>query len=345
MHILRPIRKQDNDSINMLALTASSGILTLPRNPERIKQKVLDSIKTFSSATAPYGQGKYFFALENLENHHVVGCSAIYAAAGIPGEEFYYKYETINTTHRPIDSIPAEQKILVPTLEPVDDTSEICTLYLSPTYQHTGIGRLLSLGRFLYIATHRERFKKRIMAELRGVCDDAGISPFWEFLGRHFCNIDFEAFMALYESKILQAQDILPKYPIYCSLLPQSIQDVLGKTHSQTVPALKLLQKEGFEPLDGVDICDGGPKLYADIDHVRAIKFAQTSKIIGITPPQCEQETLRPYFASNLASDFKACYAEVHSDENNGITLDTKAAKALQVTIGDSICYVKTKPL
>lgn len=345
MHILRPIQQQDSESLKKLAFTATSGILTLPRNPERLKQKMLNSLESFSSQTHPFGDGKYLFVLENLDKHHVEGCSAIHASAGIPGEEYYYKIEIIKTLCRPIENIPAEQKMLIPFIEPVENTSEICTLFLSPIYQQAGIGRLLSLGRFLFIANHRERFKKLIMAELRGVSDDKGIFPFWEYVGRRFCNVDFEEIMALLENKKLQAQDILPTYPIYYSLLPQPVQDIIGKTHMQTIPALKILQKEGFELLDGVDIADAGPKLYADIDNVRTVRLAQKNKITAIFSPYCDQETMRPYFASNLLVDFRACYAEVHPDINNGVAIDAQAAEALQVSIGDSICYVNTKSM
>lgn len=339
MHIIRPIKIEDNESLNQFALSASSGLLTLTRNPKRLKQKLLDSIESFSSQSSPYGPGIYFFVLEDLDDHHIDGCSAIHAVAGIPGEEFYYKLEVIKPSRRPIENIPVEQKLLVPSVEPVENTSEICTLFLSPTSQKMGIGRLLSLGRFLYIANHRERFQKKIMAELRGVSDAEGISPFWECVGRHFCDIDYEEVMMLFESKTVHAQDLLAAYPIYHSFLPKSAQDVIGKTHIQTLPALKILQKEGFEPLDGVDICDAGPKFYAEIDSVRTVKTSQKAIIKGIMPPSSNQETLRPHFASNTTNEFRACYAEVHPDGGNGVFVDANAAEALQVSIGESICY------
>lgn len=343
MHIIRPIRQQDSEAFQQLALKASTGILTLPRNPERLQQKVVDSLKSFASQATSFDSGKYLFVLEDLENHHIEGCSAIQATAGIPGEEYYYKIETIKSPHRPIESIPAEHRLLVPSLMPVENASEVCTLFVSPVYQKAGIGKLLSLGRYLFIANHRERFKQRMMVEVRGVSDEAGISPFWEHVGRHFCDVDFEEFLALVESKKLSTQDVLPTHPIYYSLLPPSVQDVVGKAHAQSIPALKMLQKEGFDFFDGVDISDAGPKLYAEVNHIRSVKTAQKSKITAIRPHACDQETLRPQFASNLSIDFRACYAEVYPDSEAGVTLDAEAAKALQVTIGDSICYINVK--
>src|SRR6185503_16458836 len=57
------------------------------------------------------------------------------------------------------------------------DASELCSLYLHPASRHSGQGRLLSLSRLLFIASHPERFKSTLMAELRGVIDRREVSP------------------------------------------------------------------------------------------------------------------------------------------------------------------------
>ena len=43
-------------------------------------------------------------------------------------------------------------------------------------------GSLLARSRYLFIRQHRARFADRILAELRGVIDEAGGSPFWDGL-------------------------------------------------------------------------------------------------------------------------------------------------------------------
>lgn len=343
MHIIRPIESKDHLSLYQLALSASAGILTLPKSKERLDQKIQNSLQSLASNKPPCTSSIYLFLLENLETKSVQGCCAIHASAGIPGEEYYYKIESIQTLRRPIDAIPAEQKLLVPHPQPIEDTSEVGTLFVNPNYRQAGIGRLLSLSRFLFIAIHRERFQKKVMAELRGLSLDGGIIPFWEHITKCFCPIDFEEFALLFENKTLRALDILPTYPIYYSLLPPSVQEAIGKTHENTMPALKILVREGFELLDGVDISDGGPKLYANIDDVRTVKFAKKGKVKQILLPQCEQETMRPHFASTLSIDFKVCYAEVHANSDKEITIDSEAARALQIDVGDSICYISVK--
>ena len=40
--------------------------------------------------------------------------------------------------------------------------------------------------------------------------------------------------------------ELMPRFPIYVNMLDKAAQDVVGKVHQNTLPALKLLQSEGF---------------------------------------------------------------------------------------------------
>src|SRR5262249_3915841 len=150
--------------------------------------------------------------------------------------------ETIDTKATQI-SIPKEIKVLkvVPNSP---HASEICALYLQPTFRHSGQGRLLSLSRFLFIAAHRHRFRKKIVAEMRGYIDQRQNSPFWEGIGRHFCNLSFVEIMAQLEVDHQFIPEILPQFPIYISLLPKETQEVIGKIHESTKPAYQMLLQE-----------------------------------------------------------------------------------------------------
>ncbi len=41
------------------------------------------------------------------------------------------------------------------------------------------------------MAEHIERFNHTVIAEMRGVSDDKGSSPFWQWLEEHFFSMDF----------------------------------------------------------------------------------------------------------------------------------------------------------
>ncbi|MFH7127688.1 arginine N-succinyltransferase [Klebsiella pneumoniae] len=61
----------------------------------------------------------------------------------------------------------------------------MCTLFLDPQWRKEGNGYLLSKSRFLFMAAFRERFNEKVVAEMRGVIDEQGYSPFW---GRAWAN-------------------------------------------------------------------------------------------------------------------------------------------------------------
>lgn len=344
MHIIRPVGIDDEVSLNQLATLSTTGLLTLPRSPQRLKQKISDSLSTFAAAKFPYKPGKYFFILENLKDRSVRGCCAIHFDAGTPGEEYYYKYDSeqrLNLSRHALE----EQKLLVPQLSPIENTSEVCTLFLSPESQQSGLGRLLSLSRFLFIACHRERFQKYLMAELRGVIDPAGVSAFWEAVGRHFCNLSFEEFTALYESNELKSKDVVASYPLYYALLPQEAQQVVGHAHTQSKAALKMLEKEGLLRIDGVDVLDAGPKLLATIANLRIIKSSKQAPVLAIIDENQPQESLKPQLVCNLDLNFRACYGEVSPlADQQGVAIDRHTASALDIKVGDTICFIDAKP-
>ncbi|MGV8546764.1 arginine N-succinyltransferase, partial [Pseudomonas aeruginosa] len=69
--------------------------------------------------------------------------------------------------------------------------SELCALFLHAD-NHSGLnGKLLSRARFLFIAEFRHLFGDKLIAEMRGMSDEEGRSPFWESLGGHFFKMEF----------------------------------------------------------------------------------------------------------------------------------------------------------
>ena len=97
---------------------------------------------------------------------------------------------------------------------------EIGSLFLHPDYRRDGNGRLLSLSRFLFMAEHRQRFEPQVIAEMRGVIDDQGRSPFWDAVGKHFFEIDFPKadYLSMVNKKFIA--DLMPRHPLYVPLLP-----------------------------------------------------------------------------------------------------------------------------
>ncbi len=74
-----------------------------------------------------------------------------------------------------------------------EGASEVGGLFLHPGERAGGLGMLLARSRYLFIARHRARFARRVLAELRGVIDEAGGSPFWDGVAARFFGMSFQA--------------------------------------------------------------------------------------------------------------------------------------------------------
>ena len=213
--------------------------------------------------------------------------------------------------------------------------SEICTLFLRPEFRQGLNGRLMSKCRFLMMAEHPHRFSKTIFAEMRGVSDEDGNSPFWQWLQEHFFSIDFT--MADYLTGIGKKgfiADLMPKLPIYINLLSKEAQEVIGQVHEKTRPALKLLEKEGFTCRNYVDIFDAGPSVECDINNIDSVRNSVRVKVII-----AEHSSSQDFLICNTSfENFRATAAKAAFNRENGSAIiSPKVANALKVDNGDFI--------
>ena len=96
----------------------------------------------------------------------------------------------------------------------LEGSSEVGGLFLHPHERAGGLGMLLARSRYLFIKAHRARFGDTVLAELRGVMDEAGNSPFWDALGGRFFGMTFpeaDEFNAVHGTQFIA--DLFPKTP------------------------------------------------------------------------------------------------------------------------------------
>jgi arginine N-succinyltransferase len=212
--------------------------------------------------------------------------------------------------------------------------TEVGTLFLKPDHRGGGAGRLAAQSRYLLMAAAPERFSENVLAELRGVVDDTGRSPFWECLGRHFFRMDFteaDRLSATTDNQFIL--DLMPKYPIYVDLLPPEAREVIGRCHSEGVGAYKLLQWEGFQFDRTVDIFDGGPLVAAQRRHIRTI---QESRLVTVSPGDVEGDKAgyQGIVSSNSLPDFRVSLATMKVDADDVATMSPAIIEALQLKPG-----------
>ncbi len=338
MLIVRRVHASDLDQLFELIQKSEYGLTTLKISKDELESRIEKTLFAFNQKSAkPSGQ-PYVFVMEDLKHGKIVGTCSIYSKVG--GFEPMYSYE-IKQSHHNSDELDVHKTINVLHLRAEHDgPSEIGSLFLSPDYWGGGHGRLLSLSRFLFMAEFSERFEKEIIAEMRGVVDKEGRSPLWTALGSHFFQINFPKAETLTSQSKKFIADLMPKHPIYIPLLPEDAQAVIGEVHPNTRPALTVLQKEGFEFCDLVDIFDGGPTMHCLLANIRAIKASQSGTIANI---ESSFENGRQQLISNARLDYKACLGETQWSGDQ-VTIDQVSALRLGLRIGDHIRCVDLKP-
>lgn len=334
MIIIRPIRRKDQEIFAEFSFESLLGMTNLPRNREKLLEKIIHSETSFLENVQEPGKEEYYFVLEDLATGRIGGTCGILAQS-TQSFSYCYHIETIHT-HAKHVSAPKELKILKVVPNP-PNSSEVCALYLQPTFRHSGQGRLLSLSRFLFIAAQRQRFKKKIVAEMRGYIDQSQVSPFWEGVGHHFCHLSFVELMAQIDLDHQFVPEILPQFPIYINLLPKETQEVIGKIHDNTKPAYQMLLQENFSFNQEIDIFEGGPILSAATSEIRTIKNSALMQI-DVTKEKLIGET--EYILANEQLDFRACFGKIQMISKTQGLINEEVANALQVNKKERIRYV-----
>jgi len=334
MLVVRPISMSDYQALHTCAVESGHGFTSLPVNEQLLTNRIKHSEYSFSKSDvlSPSDEG-YLMVGFDSETGEVAGTTGIEAAVGWDVPCYSYHISTI------VHSSPKLNVNNVVKLLTFGNNytgcTEICTLFLRPEFRQGLNGRLMSKCRFLMLAEHPHRFSNTIFAEMRGVSDDNGNSPFWQWLEEHFFSIDFT--MADYLTGIGKKgfiADLMPKLPIYINLLSKEAQAVIGQVHDKTRPALKLLEKEGFTCRNYVDIFDAGPSVECDINNINSVRDSVRVKV-----KVAEHSSSQDFLMCNTSfENFRATAAKAAFDRENGSAIIApQVAKALQVDNGDSI--------
>lgn len=338
MLIVRCVAEDDLNSLFDLIQESEFGLTTLRISKKELESRIERSLFAFRQKDArPAGQ-PYVFVMEDLSNGRLVGTCAIYSKTG--GFEPLYSYRIKKSIHSS-EEMDIHKEIDTLHLDAMHDgPTEIGSLFLAPDYWGGGHGRLLSMSRFLFLASFRERFENKVIAEMRGVVNSDGISPLWSALGSYFFQMDFPKAETLTTRSKKFIGDLMPKHPIYIPLLPKEAQEVIGKVHVDTQPALSMLLKDGFENCGLVDIFDGGPTIECELENIRAVRESRFGSVNAIVE---NVDNGRQQLLCNSRIEFKACLGIVAWDGNNA-TITQSSALRLGLKTGDPIRSVDLKP-
>lgn len=338
MQIIRPIRQSDFAALQQIAEESGHGFTSLPQCDDQLLAKIERAEQSLSKNVLQPKDESYLFVLEDSATGEILGTTGIEAVVGVSSPLYHYRLS--KSLHQ---SRKLGVRKTVSTLNLCNDyhgSSEICTLFLRENFRNGYAGRLLSKIRFLFMAQHPQRFAQTIIAEMRGVSDEHGNSPFWTWLQEHFFDIDFATAVHLVgvgEKSFID--ELMPKYPVYVDLLSAAAQAVIGKPHDNTVPAIRLLQSEGFQHKGYVDPFDAGPTVEAQLTDIHSVRNSRCCHFI-INDVSSEQGMM---VCNTEVENFRACYSFNASYDVKGQVLSISAEMAEQLLLqpGDKVRFVE----
>lgn len=333
MMLFRSAREADIDAIYDLAVQSGVGMTTLPKDKDLLTKRLKWSCDSYKKKVTTPANEYYLFVLEDQSTNKVAGTSAIEARTGYDSPFYSYK---VSKRTRVCHSLNIRSDYEVLSL--VNDNqgrTELCTLFLSPEYRKNNNGLLLSKSRFLFMADNPERFAPTVIAEMRGISDEKGRSPFWENIGSNFFHMPFaEADRLTIATNKQFIADLMPRNPIYIKLLSDEAQAVIGKPHKSTVPAMSILLKEGFRFNNYVDIFDAGPTIEAPVSEIKTISSSKMVVIKSLS----DEVSSNQYLLANTQMDFRATINNaVFNLQDNSCIISKQTANLLEVKCGDSL--------
>ena len=341
-NLIRPITPQDLDTLHQIAIESGPGFTSLPANRDLLTEKIHHSCSAINKPVSKPGDETYLFVMEDSSNGEVIGVCGIEAAVGLQLPFYHYRIGTVVHASRELGVHNSFQTLYL--CNDYTGCAEVCTLYLRPEYRHSQNGSLLSKCRFMFMAQFRERFSRKVIAEMRGVSDHQGRSPFWDGLGKHFFSMEFSQadYLTGTGNKVFIAE-LMPKHSIYIHLLPDTARSVIGEVHEHTAPAKRMLESEGFRYDNYVDIFDGGPTLACQLEDIRAVHDSQSLT----ARPQAETPAAvisNRFLVSNTQLEAFRCLLVDASRDTEHVYLPERCFDQLKISSGDEVRIVPLKP-
>jgi len=217
--------------------------------------------------------------------------------------------------------------------------TEIGGLVLHPAYRRKteALGKWLSYVRFLYIGLHRASFRDEVLSELLPPLNPDGTSLLWEALGRHFTGMSYQEADRVSQSNKEFIRALFPADSIYISLLPFSVQGLIGQVGPDTKGVEKMLRRIGFEYADRIDPFDGGPHFIAKTDDIALVKATRSARVVPLPAGEdtgplsglvSVERDRAPHFAA-AGSRFRI--------EGTDVGLPAETMKLLELSTGDSV--------
>jgi len=338
--LIRPANMDDLQPIYEMAKRTGGGFTNLPPDKKALSAKLERSAEGFDRMGDDVADDLYVFVLQNSLTGEVRGTCQIFGKVGQRWP--FYSYRIGALTQHSVELERTFRADILNLSTDLEGTTEVGGLFLHPGERAGGLGMLIARSRYLFIRNHRQRFADRTIAELRGVIDEAGGSPFWDGVAGRFFGMSFQEadeFNAKFGNQFIA--DLMPKHPVYIAMLQETAKTVIGVPHPSGRAAMRMLENEGFAWENYVDIFDGGPTMTARTDQIRSIRDATDATIDSISDSVGEHKAgEKKLITLGRLHAFKAAYGWI-DDRGGNVIIDEESARALDISTGAEITYVE----
>jgi arginine N-succinyltransferase len=338
--LIRPANLDDLQPIYEMAKRTGGGFTNLPPDKKALLAKLERSAAGFARVGDEVADDLYVFVLQNGKTGEVRGTCQIFGKVGQRWP--FYSYRIGALTQHSVELERTFRADILNLSTDLEGTTEVGGLFLHPGERAGGLGMLIARSRYLFIRNHRQRFADRTIAELRGVIDEAGGSPFWDGVAGRFFGMSFQEadeFNAKFGNQFIA--DLMPKHPVYIAMLQESAKTVIGVPHPSGRAAMRMLENEGFAWENYIDIFDGGPTMTARTDQIRSIRDAKDVTITHVSDAVGELKSgEKKLITLGRLHAFKAAYGWI-DDQGDKVMIDTDSAQVLGISAGDLVTYVE----
>ena len=339
MLILRPVHEGDLDDLVALAKQLDS--MNLPADPEFLVGRIALSGRSFRAARGEdaldWREAIYMFAIEDLDAKRCIGTSLVMAKHGRPGHPYYWLDVSTEERRSPeLGKRFLHKKLRLQST--TDGPTEIGGLILDPSYRHhpRKCGKALSIVRFAYMGAHPRRFEKQVIAEMLSRFDAPGKNRLWDAFGAKFTGLDYRTADHLSAKTKQFIADLFPVDPVYVTLFPDEVQQVLGQPNDTAKAAVAILEKIGFLPLNQVDPFDGGPYLGAARDTIVSVRERRELVLSGVPRgTQAHGTQTLALLSTEVGGRFRATVVPLDPEGAPLVSADVR--EALAVKSGDRV--------
>ena len=247
--LIRAATADDLQHLYEMAKRTGGGFTNLPPDRKALIAKLERGAAAFARTEDEVGDDLFVFVLENTATGEVRGTCQIFSAVGLKWPFYSYRIGAL-TQHSEELGRTFRADILNLSTD-LEGASEVGGLFLHPGERAGGLGMLIARSRYLFIRNHRARFADRTLAELRGVIDEAGGSPFWDGVAGRFFGMNFQdadEFNAKHGNQFIA--DLMPKHPVYIAMLPETARSAIGLPHPSGRAAMDIKLADNTHNMD-----------------------------------------------------------------------------------------------